>query len=97
MSSFCKCKNFSHFFSKNISVYAKFNDQSLHTLTNDIVTFEQLGPGIWILPIPGAKREGLHQTACMYYKIWASSTHACEDSLITVRLYQFRQIEHRKH
>ena len=33
------------FFSKNISVYARFNDQSFNnTLTNDIVSFEQLGP-----------------------------------------------------
>ena len=33
------------FFSKNISVYAIFNDQSFNdTLTNDIVSFEQLGP-----------------------------------------------------
>ena len=33
------------FFSKNNSVYAVFNDQSFtDTLTNDIVTFEQLGP-----------------------------------------------------
>ena len=32
------------FFSKNISVYAIFNDQSFtDTLTNDIVSFEQLG------------------------------------------------------
>ena len=30
------------FFSKNISVYAIFNDQSL----NDIVSFEQLGPEV---------------------------------------------------
>ena len=36
-------------FSKNISahVYAIFNDQSFNdTLTNDIVSFEQLGPDI---------------------------------------------------
>ena len=33
------------FFSKNIRVYAIFNDQSFNdTLTNDIVSFEQLGP-----------------------------------------------------
>ena len=33
------------FFSKNISVYAIFNDQSFNdTLTNDIVSFDQLGP-----------------------------------------------------
>ena len=35
----------SHFFSKNISVYAILNDQCFNrTLTNDIVSFEQLGP-----------------------------------------------------
>ena len=35
--------SFSHFFSKNISVYAIFNDQTFNdTLTN--VSFEQLGP-----------------------------------------------------
>ena len=34
-----------HCFSKNISVYAIFNDQSFNdTLTNDIISFEQLGP-----------------------------------------------------
>ena len=33
------------FFSKNISIYAIFNDQSFSdTLTDDIVSFEQLGP-----------------------------------------------------
>ena len=33
-------------FGKNISVYAIFNDQSFKDmLTNDIVSFEQLGPG----------------------------------------------------
>ena len=43
VSSFCKCKNYSHFFSKNISVYALFSDQNFNdTLTNDIVSFEQL-------------------------------------------------------
>ena len=41
--SFCKCKSYSHFFSKNISVYAIFNDKSFNdTLTNDIVSFEPL-------------------------------------------------------
>ena len=33
------------FFSKNMSVYAIFNNQSFNdTLTNDIISFEQLGP-----------------------------------------------------
>ena len=42
-SSFCKC---SYFFSKHISLYAIFNDQSFNEiLTNGIVSFEQLGPG----------------------------------------------------
>ena len=34
------------FFSKNFSIYAIFHDQSFNfVLTNDIVSFEQLGPG----------------------------------------------------
>ena len=34
-----------HFFSQNIGIYAIFNDQSLNNLlTNDIVSFDQLGP-----------------------------------------------------
>ena len=45
VSSFCKFKSYSRFCCKNISVYAIFNDQSFNdTLTNDIVSFEQLGP-----------------------------------------------------
>ena len=41
------CKSYSNFFSKNISIYAVFNDQSFnHMLTNDIVSFEQLGPDV---------------------------------------------------
>ena len=49
VSSFCKCKSYSHFFSKNISIYAIFNDQSFNnTLTNDMVSFEQLGPGCFV-------------------------------------------------
>ena len=36
------------FFSKNISIYAIFNDQSFNdTLTNNIISFEQLGPDIY--------------------------------------------------
>ena len=49
VSCFCKCKSYSHLFSKNTSIYAIFNDQSFNdTLTNDIVSFEQLGPGVLI-------------------------------------------------
>ena len=45
MSSFCKCTGYTHIVSKNISVYAIFNDQSFNdTLTNDIFSFEHLDP-----------------------------------------------------
>ena len=45
MSSFCKCKSYSHFFSKNISIYAIFNNQSFNDLcTNNIVSFEKPSP-----------------------------------------------------
>ena len=52
MSSFCKCKSYSHFVSKHLSLYAIFNDQSFNDmLTNDIIGFEQLGPGFlaWLV------------------------------------------------
>ena len=40
-------KNVNFFFSKNISVYAIFNNQSFNNmLSNNIVSFEQLGPDI---------------------------------------------------
>ena len=40
------------FFSKNISIYVIFNDQSFNdTLTNNIVSFEQLGPEFFYLKI----------------------------------------------
>ena len=49
VSSFCK----SHFFSAKrvaYNVYAIFNDQRFNdTLTNDIVSFEQLGPDIFFI------------------------------------------------
>ena len=38
------------FFSKNIRVYAIFNDQCFNdTLTNNIFSFEQLGPDIFLI------------------------------------------------
>ena len=38
------------FFSKNIRVYAIFNDLSFNdTLTNNIISFEQLGPDISLI------------------------------------------------
>ena len=52
VSSFCICKNYSFFFSKKQkkkqqkkkSIYAIFNDQSFNdTLTNNVVSVEQLG------------------------------------------------------
>ena len=47
VSSSCKCKSYSHFFSKIISVNATFNDQIFNvTLPDNIVSFEQLGPDV---------------------------------------------------
>ena len=34
------------FFNKNISVYAIFNDQSFNDMLTNIISFEQLGPGV---------------------------------------------------
>ena len=48
------------FFSKNISVYAMFNDQSFNdTLTNDVVSFEQLGPERLIWNNSNLRQKGL--------------------------------------
>ena len=39
------------FFNKNISIYAILNDQNFNnSLTNNIVSSEQLGPGLILLP-----------------------------------------------
>ena len=58
--AFANAKATHIFFSKNISLYAIFNDQSFKdTLTNDIINFEQLGPGLW------RKDNVLHSTVQM--------------------------------
>ena len=45
--AFANAKATHIFFSKDISLYAIFNDQSFNNLlTNNIVSFEQLGPGL---------------------------------------------------
>ena len=36
------------FFSKNISIYAILNKRFNDTLTNNIVSFKQLGPGFYL-------------------------------------------------
>ena len=47
--AFANAKATHIFFSKNISIFAVFNDQSFNdTLTNDIVSFEQLGPELLV-------------------------------------------------
>ena len=45
-------KRYSHFFSKNISIYAIFNQSFNDTLTNEIVGFEQLSPGCELCLLP---------------------------------------------
>ena len=60
--------------SKNISVYAIFNDQSFNnTLTNDIVSFEQLGPGRngRVVVISSGHNSGIY---CIYPKYWDITT-----------------------
>ena len=50
-----------HIFSAKVfSAYAVFNDQSFnYTLTNDIVSFEQLGPGFFWLKTKPEQTESL--------------------------------------
>ena len=59
---------FTFFFSKNISVYAIFNDQIFNdTLTNDIFSFKQLGP--WMSLLSGAMTEDPNQIVGMCWLI----------------------------
>ena len=66
MSSFCKRKSYTHFFSKNITVYAIFNDQSFnYMLTNGIVSFEQLGPDLqWDVDLTEPPRPAIKTIFC---------------------------------
>ena len=74
MSSFCKCKSYSLFFSKNISICAIFNGQSFNdTLTNDIVSFVTLGPDGRVVSTPNFGSQGPGFISC-----WRqNSTHDC--------------------
>ena len=44
--AFANAKATHIFFQQNIIIYAIFNDQSFNMLTNDILSFEQLGPEV---------------------------------------------------
>ena len=77
VSSFCKCKNYSYFFSRNISIYAILDDQRFNdTLTNDILSFEQLGPGL----VAFEKVGGLGECSN-----WSRSVFACVMRLFACR------------
>ena len=39
------CKSYSHFSAKNFSIFAYHDVNFKESLTNDVVSFEQLGPG----------------------------------------------------
>ena len=74
MSSFCSAKANSHFFSKKfqhicVSLDANFNE----SLTNDIVSFEQLGPGF------------IHGREKSAKKIFFSRSGNCQGILKNVR------------
>ena len=65
VSSFLHCKSYSHFFSKKfqhvcVSFYVNFNE----LLTNDIVSFEQLGPVF---------------CCCFFFCELATFTHSCRN------------------
>ena len=63
--AFANAKATHIFFSKNISLYAIFHDQSFNDmLTNNIVSFEQLGPGVFTFTTTGAK---IQQTTIWLY------------------------------
>ena len=58
------------FFSKNISIYAIFYDQSFNdTLTNDVVSFEQLGPELLYTVVMTLLTQG--PVSKMFWKDWS--------------------------
>ena len=78
VSSFCKCKSYSHIFSKNISVYAIFNDQSFNdTLTNDIVSFEQLGPGLIMFLLGMQRWDNVESTSTQRLDVASTPIRRC--------------------
>ena len=82
VSSFCKCKSYSHFFSKNISINAIFNDQSFNdTLTNDIVSFEQLGPGVH------SDWSYLLSRLMLYSNLWKCTIWMCDQRTFKIKLH----------
>ena len=73
-----KCKSCSHFFSKNISVPAVFNGQSyIDTLTNNIISFEQLGPDFGFCLESSVMNSG----RLVYSKYWYSDRQAWINSV----------------
>ena len=90
MSSFCKCESYSHFFSKNIGIYAIVNDQSFNDLlTNNIVSFEQLGPVLnnlaksFTVPILCVNTVGTHPSfTCIFLLFY--------DRLIVIMFWVFQ-------
>ena len=71
MSSFC---SYSHFFSKNISIYAVFTDQSFNDTFSDTVSFEQLGPGS-------------HKIRRLYKVKWQKNFYMYPDPLNIIKSY----------
>ena len=60
------------FFQQNISLYAIFNNQSFNdTLTNGIISFEQLGPGYLTISVPFIDRSGpIKGHISMFFSEW---------------------------
>ena len=72
----CEMQKLPTFFSKNISVYARFDDQNFNdTLTNDIVSFEQLGPEFYTVHF-------IEPFACFHHSVNAYFLFHCDVSLI---------------
>ena len=82
MSSFCI---YSHFSSKNISVYAIFNDQSFNDmLINDILSFEQLSPGIFILNYSSKHPAGVVFSQKLATELWIKINKSCHTLFIWI-------------
>ena len=66
-----------HFFSKNIRIYAIFNDQSFNdTLINVVISFEQLGPDLNLHTPHMPQRHFFFQTECHRNNVFSLSIRA---------------------
>ena len=85
--AFANAKATHIFFSKNIGIYAIFNDQSFNDwLTNNMVSFEQLGPGCLQMLVHVSAH--LHHTLIkLFFQVSFKCLHLANHSLENIYIW----------